>query len=177
VSEQVSVPIWLIVIVSAGWVALVAAAFLFGRADWRSALDIACDSDTAARIAAIKENAARVIRRAVVAHTMEQAALAGASLALKPAVRPRPRVPIQAVIEHVDYINPATSTVPWVAANTKPSAVILDEPPVPDEERPVPAGDDEPKSGRHRAPDWLLEDDTRQILSAAGARALREAGR
>jgi hypothetical protein len=140
VFEQVSVPIWLIVIVSTGWVALVAAAFLFGRADWRAVLDLARDSETAARFAAIKENASRRIHQAVAVHAAERAALAGVPFEYTAAARPRPRVPIRAVIERVDYVNAATSTAPWVAVDVKPDGLILDEPepePVPDGERPV----------------------------------------
>ncbi|MCW6003946.1 hypothetical protein K1W54_05020 [Micromonospora sp. CPCC 205371] len=180
--EQVSVPIWLIVIVSAGWVALVAAAFLFGRADWRAVLDLARDSETAARIAAIKENAIRAIHGAAIEHVIERAALAGAATGFVAARNPRA---IRPVIERVRYINTAVSVEPW-SVNIKPRAVVLDEPPVPDEDRPVPTGDDdyphadvaeEPKVGRHRVPDGLLEDDTRQIGDASLARALREVGR
>lgn len=58
----------------------------------------------------------------------------------------------------------------WVRSESAGSVAVLDR------QQPTwPTTDRGP--GAHRAPDWLLEDDTRQILSEAGARVLREAGR
>lgn len=187
---EVSVPIWLLAMLGAGFTALVFAAWLFGRGDLRGALDMARDWETKATFGAIKEETGRACRRAILALSVERAAFSAVPLAAahsaarsRPYLTPEPgpHVLVKPLVP-VTYINPSSDAAAW-AVDVKPGAVILDEPPVPNEEHPFPLGEDdyphaeESKTGRHRAPDWLLEDDTRQILSAAGARELREAGR
>lgn len=158
--EQVLVPIWLLVIVGAGFTALVFAAWLFGRGDLRGALDMARDWETKATFAAIKEEAGNACRKAILALSVERTAFSNTPLELvaahgaarsrpyllPPALTPEPdpRIVVRPVIEHVDYINSATGTAPW-AVDVKPSAVILDDPepvPVPDGDRRVEDDDD-----------------------------------
>lgn len=149
---EVSVPIWLLAMLGAGFTALVFAAWLFGRGDLRGALDMARDWETKATFAAIKEETGRACRRAILALSVEQAAFSAVPLAAahgaarsRPYLtsEPGPHILVKPLVP-VTYINPSSDAASW-AVDVKPGAVILNEPepePVPDGDRRVEVDDD-----------------------------------
>lgn len=151
-SEQVLVPIWLIVIEHAGWVALVFAAWLFGRGDLRGALDMARDWETKATFASIKEEAGNACRKAILALSVERTVFAGAPPAAAsgaarsrpyPSPEPGPHILVKPLVP-VTYINPSSDAAAW-AVDVKPGTIIVDDPepaPVPDGDRRVEVDDD-----------------------------------
>jgi hypothetical protein len=176
VLREVSVPIWLLVALNAGWVAVAILIRRFRHADLRDALRVARDLEMDARFAALKEKAGRTFREAMLALSVERMALSGQPLPA--AAYPHPLMQTPALVEVVYQPAPASGhRYSWPAVDRKapavPTEAVLTSPAEASQVRrqtrvaTVPDRGGNDKAGRHRLPKsrWL-SDETRQFSSA-----------